>query len=153
IAHELTHTIQQGGSIQRSAETSVTQKTDAGHIQRWGLDDVLDYFADKAKHIPGFTMLTFLLGFNPINNEKVARTGANLLRALIELIPGGHFITQALDKHGVIDKAAAWIEDKIRILGDIGSQIMTALHRFLDSLEFSDVFSPGSVWDRAKRIF
>ena len=81
------------------------------------------------------------------------RNAANLLRALIELMPGGAFITQALDNHGVINKAAAWVEQKIAILGDIGGDIVGGLKRFIDSLSWTDIFDLGGVWDRAKRIF
>lgn len=151
LAHELTHTVQQGHAVQRSPEVSTTATPPV--VQRLGIQDVLDYFADKAANIPGYTMLTFLLGFNPINMRSVSRTAANLLRALIELIPGGHLITQALDNHGVINKAAAWVEQKIKTLGDIGGEIVSGLKEFIDSLSWSDIFSLGSVWDRAKRIF
>ena len=51
-------------------------------------------------------MLTLVLGFNPINMRSTDRTAANFLRALIELVPGGALITQVLDNHGVINKAA-----------------------------------------------
>jgi hypothetical protein len=151
LAHELTHTIQQGHSVQRSPQVSVA--TTPPPIQRLGVQDALDYFADKALNIPGFRMLTVLLGFNPINMRSVERNAANLLRALIELIPGGHLITQALDNHGVINKAAAWLEEKIAILGDIGGTIVDGLHQFIDSLSWTDIFDLGGVWDRAKRIF
>jgi hypothetical protein len=81
------------------------------------------------------------------------RNAANLLRALIELLPGGAFITQALDNHGVINKAAAWVEQKIAILGNIGGDIVAGLKRFMDSLSWTDIFDLGGVWERAKRIF
>ncbi len=151
LAHELTHTIQQGHAVQRSPQVSTT--TTPPPVQRLGIQDALDYFADKASNIPGYTMLTFLLGFNPINMRSVSRTAANLLRALIELIPGGHLITQALDNHGVINKAATWVEQKIAILGDIGGDIVAGLKRFIDDLSWTDIFHLGRVWDRAKRIF
>ncbi|MCI5135959.1 MAG: hypothetical protein D3920_13020 [Candidatus Electrothrix sp. AW2] len=100
----------------------------------------------------GFRMLTVLLGFNPINKRSVDRNAANLLRALIELIPGGALITQALDNHGVINKAAAWVEQKVATLGNIGSDIVDSLKRFLDSLGWRDIFDLGDVWERGKRI-
>ena len=152
LAHELTHTIQQGRSP-AVPRTGVTTTATPPAVQRLGVDDVLDYFAEKAYNIPGFRMLTLLLGFNPINMRTAARTAANLLRALIELIPGGALITQALDAHGVIEKAAAWVESKIATLGDIGGQIVDGLKRFVDSLSWDDIFDLGGVWDRAKRIF
>ena len=36
--------------------------------------------------------------------SRVERSAANILRALIEFIPGGALITQALDNYGVFDK-------------------------------------------------
>lgn len=151
LAHELTHTVQQGAALQRSPQVSTTTSTPA--IQRLGISDALDYFADKAYYIPGFRMLTILLGFNPINMRSTDRSAANILRALIEFIPGGPLITQALDNHGVFSKAAAWVEQQIATLGDIGSEIVDGLKAFLDSLSWRDIFDLGGVWDRAKRIF
>ncbi len=100
LAHELTHTIQQGATVQRAEQrppdvqrapepTPVTTSGSPPAVQRLGVQDALDYFADKAYYIPGFRMLTLVLGFNPINMRSAARTAANFLRALIELIPGG----------------------------------------------------------------
>ncbi|MEB4591028.1 hypothetical protein VSS37_08575, partial [Candidatus Thiothrix sp. Deng01] len=151
LAHELTHTIQQGHAIQRSQQVSTTATPPP--VQRLGVQDALDYFADKAYYIPGFRLLTIILGFNPISGRSTDRSAANILRALIELIPGGHFITQALDNHGVFSKAGAWVEQQLAALGDIGSGLRAALDRFLDSLGWSDIFDLGGVWDRAKRIF
>src|SRR5205807_3247631 len=36
--------------------------------------------------------------------RSVERSGANILRALIEFIPGGHLIVEALNNHGVFEK-------------------------------------------------
>jgi hypothetical protein len=152
LAHELTHTIQQGHSVQR-APVVLTTPAATPVVQRWGVQDVLDKFADWANNIPGFRMLTIVLGFNPINMRSTDRSAANILRAVIELIPGGHIITQVLDNHGVIAKAAAWVEQKLAELGDIGHDIVDGLKRFIDSLNWRDVFDLGGVWDRAKRIF
>lgn len=151
LAHELTHTIQQGHSSQHTDNVSTSATPPA--VQRFGLQDALDKFAEWAYNIPGFRLLTIILGFNPVNMRNTDRSAANILRGLIELIPGGHFITQALDNHGVINKAATWVEQKISALGDIGSEITGGLKRFVDSLSWRDIFDLGGVWDRAKAIF
>lgn len=151
LAHELTHTIQQGHAEQHSPKVGTAAATPT--VQRLGIQDALDYFADKAYHIPGFRLLTIVLGFNPINMRSESRSAANILRGLIEVIPGGHFISQALDNHGVFNKAGAWVEQKLAILGDIGSDIVSGLRRFVDSLSWTDIFDLGGVWNRAKRIF
>lgn len=157
IAHELTHTIQQGAAqqndaLQRSPDMTVNERSEP-HVQRLGISDALDYFADKANNIPGFRMFTIVLGVNPINMNRVERSAANVLRAVVEFIPGGAQITEALDKYGVVDKVGNWVDQQIRSLGMIGSAIKDAVSRFLDSLGWKDIFHLGDVWNRAKRIF
>ncbi|MFM8360719.1 MAG: DUF4157 domain-containing protein, partial [Verrucomicrobiota bacterium] len=159
IAHELVHTIQQGAApqqrrpgVQRSPDPTVSHRTPV-QVQRLGLSDALDYFADKANIIPGFRMFTIVLGVNPINMNPVARSAANILRALIEILPMGGLITQALDSSGIFDQAGAFVEEQISSLGLVGSSIKQAVTDFLDSLSWSDIFDLGGVWERAKSIF
>ncbi|MDR3525847.1 MAG: DUF4157 domain-containing protein [Rhizomicrobium sp.] len=151
LAHELTHTIQQGHSIQRAPQVSTTAATPT--VQRLGVQDALDKFAEWAYAIPGFRLLTLIIGINPINMRSADRNAANILRGLIELMPGGAFITQALDNHGIINKAASWVEAKLAQLGDIGGGLSAALKSFMDSLSWTDIFDLGGVWERAKKIF
>ncbi|MES3020477.1 MAG: DUF4157 domain-containing protein [Pseudomonadota bacterium] len=151
LAHELTHTIQQGHAIQRSPQVSTNAGTPS--IQRLGVQDALDYFADKAYYIPGFRLLSIVLGFNPISGRSEARSAANILRGLIELIPGGALISQALEGHGVFTRAGTWVEQQLGTLGSIGGDIVAGLARFVDSLSWTDIFDLGGVWDRAKAIF
>jgi len=151
--NESAHVAQQSlVHVQRSESIHVTQQSPV-HVQRLGISDALDYFADKANLIPGFRMFTIILGVNPINMSRVERSAANILRAIIELIPGGGLITKALDNYGVFDRVGNWVEQQIRSLGMTGSLIRQAIDRFLDSLSWRDIFRLGSVWERAKRIF
>ncbi|MBI5926628.1 MAG: DUF4157 domain-containing protein [Aquabacterium sp.] len=159
IAHELTHTIQQGAApqkqaqIQRSVDTRVTERSNPGSsIQRLGVSDAIDYFADKANFIPGFRMMTLILGFNPISGQNVDRSAGNILRALIELLPGGALVTQALDNHGIVDKVANWAMQQLATLAGIGQSIRQAVRAFVDGLSWRDIFSLGSLWDRAVRL-
>lgn len=153
IAHELTHTIQQRAVIQRQAAVPAVRQHGPPAIQRLGLDTVLDYIADKANLIPGFRMFTIVLGVNPVNMSRVEATPANILRAVIEFIPGASLVTQALDNHGVFDKVAHWAAQQIKALGMAGSAIKKALTDFLDSLGLGDLARPGATYERAKRIF
>lgn len=153
LAHELTHTIQQGHAVQRSPQTtsSVTQP----HIQRSAVGEILDWFAGKANHIPGFRMFTVVLGLNPINMESVDRSAANILRALIEFMPGGALVTTALDNHGIFNKVATWIDSQIKALGMVGQMFKSALTRFISGLGFRDLapWNWGGLWNRAASIF
>ncbi|MGO1068726.1 eCIS core domain-containing protein [Lysobacter sp. CA199] len=152
IAHELTHTIQQRAVVQRQASPQISQ-TAPPKVQRLGIDTVLDFIADKANIIPGFRMFTIVLGVNPINMSRVEASPANILRAVIEFIPGGGLITQALDNSGIFEKVANWAAAQIKTLGMVGSAFKQALMDFLDSLGWRDLFRPGQVWNRAKKIF
>jgi len=138
--------------VRAAAPARVAERAPAS-IQRLGLSDALDYFADKANLIPGFRMLTIILGINPINMSPVDRSAANILRALIEFIPGGGIITQALNNSGVFDKVGAWVSDQIATLAMTGAALKQAVTTFLGTLSWSDIFDLGGVWDRAKRIF
>ncbi len=151
IAHELTHTIQQRAVVQRQMEATVGIRT-APAIQRWGSSDVLAKFGDLANALPGFRLMTIVLGVNPITMEPVPRDAANLLRAVIEIMPGGILITQALDQYGVIARAASWLQTQFASLGVSAGSIKAAIGQFIDSLGLSDALHLGDLWDRAKRI-
>jgi hypothetical protein len=159
IAHELTHTIQQGAAaqgappVQRSEDVTVTQHA-TPHVQRLSIiGEALDYIADKAKIIPGFRMFTIIIGVNPINMEPVDRSAANILRALVEFMPGGGLITEALDNYGVFEKAGAFIEQQIAALGISGSAIAQAVKNFVKGLGITDLGRLGQKWEEAKAIF
>lgn len=169
IAHELTHTIQQGAAIQRSVDTTVTQRSEpqvqrnwlgdavgrvAAAVGRFSISDALNWIGDKANNIPGFRLLTIVLGMNPITLAPVTGNAANLLRALLELIPiVGPLIAQALDNYGIFARVGAWMEGQVRSLGLVGGALKSALTTFLNSLSWTDIFSLDEVYERGKRIF
>ncbi len=136
LAHELTHTIQQRDAVQRD-----------------GFGNPLDWIAERVNLIPGFRLFTLVIGVNPVNMQAVDRSAANILRAVVEFLPGGALIVEALDRYGIFDRVGGWIEAQFRSLGMVGSAFRAALTNFLDSLGLTDIFSPGDVWSRARRIF
>jgi hypothetical protein len=167
MAHEATHVVQQGAATHRApkiprrdeeqvaqrATFPVQENVSSPRVQRLGLSDALDYIADHANLIPGFRMFTIVLGVNPINMTPVERSAANILRAVVELIPTGGLITRALDTYGVFDKVGTWVEQQIATLNLVGSSIKRSIDDFIGSLHLSDLLDFGGVWDRAKRIF
>jgi Domain of unknown function (DUF4157) len=177
IAHEAAHIVQQRGApvVQRfdaghsnayEAEAerasaaalrqepfNVRERTSGFRVQRLGKSDALDFFADAANAIPGFRMFTIIIGVNPINMSHVEASPANILRAVIEFIPGGGLITEALDKYGIFDKVGNFVAEQLHSLGMTGSVIKQAINEFLDSLSWTDIFDLDDVWARAKRIF
>lgn len=154
LAHELTHTIQQQAVIQRAVnDAPVIGERTAPQASRLGMSDALNYFADAANAIPGYRMFTILIGVNPINMNAVEASAANILRALVEFLPGGVVITRVLDSYGIFDRVGGWIEGQLKSLGITGAAIRAAVNAFMDGLSWRDIFALGSLWDRAKSIF
>jgi hypothetical protein len=184
IAHETAHTIQQRGNrrLQRFSRHSgdaheseargasaavvsgqryaVTGRTNGSRVQGdlgdWlpDLPNPLDWIAGKANLIPGFRMFTIILGVNPINMSAVDASPANILRALIEIMPGGGLVTEALDNSGVFEKVAAWGVEQVKALGLVGSAIKEAVTAFIAETDLTDLITdPGGVWARGERIF
>ena len=157
LAHELTHTIQQRAAVQRKYDGLVSgpriNQSTGAQASRLGISDALDYFADAAYNIPGYRMFTILIGINPINMREVEATTANILRAIVEFLPGGAIITTVLDQWSIFDTVGTWVDEQLKTLGISGSSIKASLDEFLDSLGWSDIFNLGGVWDRAVTIF
>jgi hypothetical protein len=178
MAHEVAHVIQQTGGAtlqhftpagdvyEQEAERAAAAATRGGSFtvtQRTSprpqgmpdlLPDPLDWLANKANIIPGFRMFTIVLGVNPINMSSVDRSAANILRALVEFLPGGGLITDALDNAGVFDKGGAFVEEQISSLGLTGSAIKAAVTEFIAKLSIRRILTePGTVWAEAEKIF
>jgi hypothetical protein len=148
---------QQASSAVSRGESFTVQQTTAARPQGLlGIDipDPLDWLANKANIIPGFRMLTIILGVNPINMSGVDRSAANILRAMIEFMPGGGLITEALDNAGIFEQAGAFVETQLASLGLVGSSIKAAVSAFIDGLSLRRIITdPGGVWESAKSIF
>jgi hypothetical protein len=157
IAHELTHTIQQGTVTQCPAGCTpapVVRERPTTSTHRAG--GILDWFADKANYIPGFRMFTVVLGVNPINMAAADRSAGNVLRAVIEFIPGGKLIGDALESHGIFDRIGGWVDQKLRTLAMVGGSFKSAIDKFVANISATDILwvpGWGDLWESAKRIF
>ncbi len=155
IAHELTHTIQQGHTVQRSLQISKTLTTplvQRGLIPEFLIKKATDFISRNAQAIPGFTMFTVVIGKNPLTGASVDRSPGNILKGAIQMIPGGNFITEALNNHGIFDKVSTWTLQKFNTLKEIGSNIWEDIKNFVKGLSISDITDLGGVWNRAQNI-
>jgi Domain of unknown function (DUF4157) len=160
IAHELTHTIQQRsvvqqGKVQRDAAVEATPavtQTEAPQVQRLGWDTALNYFADKANVLPGFRMLTIVLGKNPINGAGVDRSPGNVFRAIVEFIPGASLVTDAISNAGIFDKVANWAYAQMKGVMSAFGSLGQAVLDFVKSLGADDLLSPGKAVSRGLHL-
>lgn len=137
-----------GLSIQRRETPTISQRGPPS-IQRLGVRDALNYFADAANAIPGYRMFTIVLGQNPINMSRVERSAANILRAVVEFIPGGNLIVRALDAYGMSTLRSLEIADLVllpRAFVKVGAAFAGFAGRFLS-------WALGTVMDLLQIIF
>ena len=130
LAHELTHVVQQGSAVQRNSiqrlpfSPSITQRSNHARappqissaepqIQRLGWSDIKEEINSYAELIHGFTLMTVVVGYNPILDQDVEWTAKNFFRGAAGLIPFGTLIFDKLDEAGVIDSVFSWVTSQI----------------------------------------
>jgi hypothetical protein len=127
LAHELTHTVQQGAAVRRSPEMSVSEAEPQVQRLPWAVREGLSRFAS---YIPGYSLLTVIIGYDPLAGRTVARNATNLLGGLLGLIPiFGTLLFTKLSELGIIDSAFAWVQSEMAAL-DLSSN---RLERTLES--------------------
>ncbi len=110
LAHELTHTIQQGATIQKQP-LRVSQRTSSPMVQGSYLANRAEKIADA---IPGYFLFKVIYGKSPITGKEVPPTGINILRGVLTLLPGvGEQWFKQLKKTGAADKAGAWLDKEM----------------------------------------
>jgi hypothetical protein len=112
----------------------------------------MGFIRDRARAIPGYDLLGFALGRDPITGSAIDRTPAALLRGLIGLWPGGSLLRDALDRHGLIDRVGAWLGRQLSTLASVAGAVLGGLQRFVRSLGPGDILDPGGVWARARAL-
>ncbi|HEY0022133.1 MAG TPA: DUF4157 domain-containing protein [Longimicrobium sp.] len=114
-----------GGFLQRVWDFASTV---AARVLEFIKQALLGWLASFANDVPGFHLLTVILGRNPFTGEAVPRTAVNLIRGFITLLPGGAAIYARLQETGTIARAAGRIEGAVEALG-ITWQFITGIFR------------------------
>ncbi|WP_420129121.1 eCIS core domain-containing protein [Longimicrobium sp.] len=85
----------------------------AGTVQRWIPQVIRDELNDYAEYIPGWTLFTVIIGFNPLTGRNVERSAHNLVHGFLELVPFGAALYDKLNEHGVIGAAVEWVTGEL----------------------------------------
>jgi hypothetical protein len=133
LAHELTHTVQQGAAIRKKAEP-ISPAPEM--IQGSFLDLVPDWIIDQARHVPGYTLFTVIVGYDPLRQVDVERTPINLVEGLMGLIPFGTAIFDKLQEYGILQQVFDWVEGKLNELGLTIDSILDMVEDVWDEVSF-----------------
>lgn len=178
LAHELTHTVQQGAAVQRKvvsinpavhamhmtaiqreqAENEVLQRSWLGDA--WGavtstVSNAVGSLNPRnalnrvAMNIPGFRLVTVIIGYNPILDQDVPRTAENFIGGFLGLIPGGNLLFEKLQETRAIPQAMEWLETEVATLNITLAYIGSLIRRVIEGISLTDI--SGSI-DRAIAI-
>lgn len=103
---------------------------------------LLGWLSEHAHEIPGFHLLTVILGKNPFTDEAVPRTGENLIRGFITLLPGGAAMYDQLAESGAIAQAGARIDGAVESLGISWELIISTFRGVWDLVTLEKLLSP-----------
>lgn len=133
LAHELTHTVQQGAAIRKKPE-EVSSAPEM--VQGSFLDLVPDWIIDNARQIPGYTLFTVIIGYDPLRDVDVERTPINLIQGLMGLVPFGTAIFDKLQEYGILQQVFDWVEGKLGELGLTIDSILDLVEQVWDEVSF-----------------
>ncbi len=138
MAHELTHVVQQNPGVRRAAPAEDAPEIEARprRVQRGWLMEKLEPYARK---VPGYTLFTVILGKSPLTGERVPRTASNLIGGLLGLIPGGTDIYDKLREARALERAFAWVQERLAAFPITWARVKRAAEQAWDEFSFIDL--------------
>lgn len=148
LAHELTHVLQQTGrppSAPVDASRMPTARRAAAPTVQRGM--VADKAEEYARDVPGYRLITVILGKSPITGRRVERSATNLIGGFLGLLPGGNRLFERLQETRALEDAFTWVESRLGELNITWNRVVRLVEKLLDEMPS---LSPVKV---AKRIF
>jgi|GEM_PF-2805280 len=133
MAHEATHVVQQGAASDGHEQVS----TPAADVQRLLPDAALRKLNDWARYIPGWTLFTVLIGYNPLLGETVDPTPTNLVEGLLSLVPFGAAIFDKLRELEILQDAFQWVTGELKRLNLSIARIKQTLEAAWDDISIA----------------
>lgn len=149
MAHELTHVVQQ---TKRSSvpvikrEVDLTEDSREPQVRRGYIRNKAEKYA---RNVPGYRLVSVILGKSPITGNRVERNGTNLLGALMTMIPGGNLLFERLMETRVIQNAFEWVSGRLQRLNITWTRIKGLISDLLDYLPAW----PSNAIRKAKSLF
>ena len=94
-----------------------------------------------ARQVPGFTLITVLVGYNPVLGESVPRTATNLVGGLLGMVPGGTALFDKLKESGALQDAFDWLSAQVKTLNLSWQGIKALLSEAWDKMSLIRGFS------------
>lgn len=123
-----------------------------------GIDAAKDWLIDKVvdfvREIPGYTLLSYILGHDPITRVEVNKTPLTLLNAVLDIIPiGGDMVKWVLDYFLATNPVANWLFDSVKRFTNLISGVKSRFKNFWNNLTISDAGDPERVINDVANLF
>lgn len=139
-----------GGAVAGAVSSVAAAAGDALAAAR---DKAVAYLRAQARSIPGYDMLGFVIGRDPLTQAPLERNATTLLKAVLGLVPGGQAIFDNLQQAKVLERAFAWAHSEFERLGLTWGRVRAAVQSFVGGLGLSDALNLPGVFLRAKALF
>lgn len=106
-----------------------------------------------ARQVPGYILLTVIIGKDPFSGQAVERSVENIVHGFLDLIPGGEETFQNLKQTGAIQRAADRIDAAVASLNFTFAYFVGLFKTFWNSLSLSDLAAPLEVFGRVVALF
>lgn len=157
LAHELTHTVQQGTNIRRKnnsiSNTAINVQTGLIDSITGVVGDIKSKVVDFVRSIPGYFLFTVLIGRDPLTDENVEWNGRNIIKGFMLLLPRGLERYNKLMQEGALQRSTTWIDQQLEVIDIIRKLALSAFTQAIDSLSIKDVARPVAALERIKGYF
>ena len=131
MAHESTHVLQQGGGGPLAAARQPVEP-EAQLLP----DFITDELADYARYVPGYTLFTFIIEYDPLRGTRVERTPMTLVEGIMGLVPAGTYIFDQLRELGVLQAAFDFIEAQLATFDLSLERLERTIEQAWDEMDF-----------------
>jgi hypothetical protein len=114
---------------------------------------VLRKVGEWLRNIPGYEILTLIIGRDPVTGREVKRDGSAFVKAIVGLIPGGKMIMANLEKANIIPRVASWFKAEFQKLNISFQTIKNLFSQAWKTLSTWDLLNPSGAFAKLKNIF
>ncbi|WP_299885370.1 DUF4157 domain-containing protein [uncultured Lacinutrix sp.] len=148
----------QGGWLGDAWDAVSGLASDVADLIEEGLDAAKNWLLDKVRdfvvEIPGYTLLSYILGYDPITGRGVNKTPITLLDAVLDIIPiGGAMVKWVLEYFEAINPVADWLFESVQRFSDLIASVESRFENFWNRLSIDDVANPEQVMNNVANLF
>ncbi len=135
-----------GRSVAKFAGKAVDSVTDLAQT-------ALHAVAPLARRIPGYSLLSVVLGKDPISDQETPATPSTLVGGIVGLIPGGDKLFENLQTANSLDAAFGWLQAQLAGLNLTWDYVKDRFAKAWVALSAADFLAPTRAFAKIGGVF